>query len=106
MPGQAALTALSLHSMPSRRSRKSLCLFTAPSAVSAALSLPCCRTPPLPCPPSSLHWGCTGVGSVPALGSWTPTQVGLNLTPHPVPVLIPPSSLPCLLLFLWCLPAP
>lgn len=41
-----------------------------------------------------------------ALGGWTPTQVGLNLTPHLVPVLIPPSSFPCLPLFLCCLPAP
>lgn len=86
---QAALTGLSLPSMPSRRSRKSLCPFTAPSAVSAALLLPRCGTPPLPHPPSSPHRECAEAGSVPALGRWIPTQVGLNFTPPPVPVPVP-----------------
>lgn len=96
---QAALTGLSLPSMPSRRSRKSLCLFTAPSAVSAALFLLLLWDPlialSLQLPTS---WGpclplCTG-----------PQPKWGSTSPHILSQALLPSSLLCLLLFAVSLP--
>lgn len=52
-------------------------------------ALPQDPPPPPPRPPSSPHRGCAGAGSLPALGRWTPTHVGLNFTLHPVSVPVP-----------------
>lgn len=87
---QAALTRLSLPSMPSRRNRKSLCPSTAPSAVSAALPLPRCRTPPLPRLPPLPALGTRRSGLRACLGP-QPKWGSTSPPPCPRPHSHPPS---------------
>lgn len=96
---------VSLPSTPSRRSRRSRWLFTAPSAVSAALPLPCHGNPPtlfpwLPTPGVRQSGVCACRGLLDPQAEWSSTS------PHTPSLSLFPSSLPCLQVVPCCLLAP